>query len=449
MKAKILAAAAAGLLGSTTTNAAALYFDFNSNFHSPNASVFLFGASGQMATITNNAGFSENVVLNGDGFFNQFLPNQYQQSGTGVRNTGFQISSADPLAAYFVNRASATTDMAYILERGSLGTDYVIASQGGSIGEGSQVMIQAVEDNTTITFTPKGGAPIVQTLQAGETYKYTGGSTDLTGSFVSSDKDVAVSSGHECAQVPVGRVACDLLIEQMIPTDRLSNEYYVAASDAAGGAVGEDLVRVIATVDNTQVSVNGVVVATLDAGEVHEFSQSGNSGSRVTATADVAVAQYLIGTGRSGQLTDPAFSMVPGADSWLAEYRLATPDGAQAFNENYASIVIGLADLNSLMLDGVAVDVSGFTAIGMSGFARGVVDLPLGLFDLTADSEFLVMLGGGAQADSYFTYGGATFAPGISPPPPPPPGDVPAPGAIGLLGLGLLGLGLRRRRKMA
>ncbi|OYU44171.1 MAG: hypothetical protein CFE44_14375, partial [Burkholderiales bacterium PBB4] len=338
----------------------------------------------------------------------------------------------------------ATTDMTYLQDSNALGTNYVVASMGGGFGEGSQVAVHATQDNTQITFTPKGGAAINVTLQKGETYKYAGGSTDLTGSSVTADKAVAVFSGHACAQVPIGTSFCDTLLEQAIATDKLSKVYEVAASKGATLA-GGDLVRVIATTNGTQVKVNGAVVATLNKGQFHEMTLAANTGAKIETSEVAAVAQYLKGGG--GSNTDPAMSYVPGKDTWLKSYRLATPSGGAAFSVNYASIVIATDDLDSLLLNGADVDTSSFTAIGTTGLSRGNVDLALGLFEMSAANSFLLMLGGGSGADSYYTYGGATFAPGISEPPT--TNNVPIPGTIFLVGAALASLGLTRKRRAA
>lgn len=446
----VYASTFAGFLGMTAppmATAGAVYFDFNQNLNSPNASLFLFGEAGQTATVSNLMGFSQNVVLGGSGFYNLPIPNGYQQTGTGIRSSGFMVQSSQPIGGYFINRAPASTDMTYLLDSTALDRNYVVASQGDGFGEGSQVAIHATADGTNVTFTPRGGAPINVVLNAGETYKYAGGASNLTGSTVSADKNVAVFAGHACAQVPAGTPYCDTLLEQMIPTSKLSKEYMLTASEGASRAAnGADLVRVIATQDGTQVSVNGSVVATLGTGDSYEFNLAAGNGAQVSASAPVAIAQYL--TGGSGTNTDPAMSMVPGSDTWLDSYRLATPSGDQAFNENYASIVIDTDALGSLMLNGSAVNTAGFGAIGSTGFSRGIVDLPLGLFELTASDPFLVMLGGGSSFDSYLTYGGSTFSPGVSPPPPPPPPNgVPEPTGTLLFGAGLAAWGFTRLRR--
>lgn len=443
--ASVLALAIAGLCG-TAAQAGEIFFDFNTNLNSGTPSVFLFGNANQTATVTNLAGFSQNVTLGLDGFFNLSIPLSSAQLGTGIRNTGFQVVSPNPIAGYFVNRATASTDMTFLFDSASLGTNYVVASQGGGFGEGSQVAIHATVNNTAVTFTPKGGAPINVILNAGETYKHAGGITDLTGSTISADQAVAVFSGHSCAQVPIGVTFCDTLVEQMIPNNRLSTTYALTASKGAQISFSQsDLVRVVATQNATVVKVGGVVVATLAAGAVHEFSLARDSGVLVEASAPVLVAQYLMGG--QGANTDPAMSVVPGADTWLNSYRLSTPTDAQAFLVNYASIVIDMNDLDSLRLDGSLVNPALFSLIPGTDFMQGIVDLPLGLFELTADTPFEVMLGGGSNADSYFTFGGATFAPGVSPPPPPPPNGVPEPATLALLAMGLLGIGAGRSRK--
>ncbi len=425
-------------------NASELFFDYNKNTVGlgGDSSVFLFGSAGQSATVSNQAGFNQNVTLGADGFFNLVIPDIYQQSGTGIANSGFKIVSPTAIGGYFVNRKGFSTDMTYLLDSGALGTNYVVASQGNGFGEGSQVAIHATQNNTNVTFTPIGSAPITVTLQAGETYKYAGGATNLTGSQVVSDKAVAVFGGHECAQVPAGTTFCDTLLEQMIPTDKLSKTYYLAASQGSAlASTTSDLVRVIATADNTEIKVGGVVVATKNKGEYHEFSLSSLTGTTVEASSAVMVAQYL--KGGAGNNTDPAMSLVPGADTWLKSYRLSTPSGTQDFLVDYASIVIKQTDLGSLLLDGVLVDTSGCTAIAGTAYDRCDVTLPNGLFSLTADNPFLVMLGGGSNADSYFTYGGSTFAPGVSPPVDP---RVPEPGMLSLLGVAMAGMGYARSR---
>jgi len=155
-------------------------------------------------------------------------------------------------------------------------------------------------------------------------------------------------------------------------------------------------------------------VATLNKGDVHEFSLPEKTGARVRRLAtrdDGAVSE-----GRPGRQYRSGSVHGAGRRQWLDEYRLATPSGTQDFVVDYASLVILTADPGSLLLNGVAVNTANLTGITDTFFSRGIVDFPNGLFTLDAAHDFRVMLGGGSNADSHFTFGGSTFAPGISPP---------------------------------
>ncbi len=442
----LLSLALAGLtLGSLTLSSAqagVLYFDYNRTIEGATlASVFLFGNAGQAVNISNLAGFNTNVILDANGAYNLGISTLYEQIGTGVHNTGFKIVSADPLGGIFFNREPFTSDAALLIEEANLGTHYVVASHGDGMSEGSQIMVHATQDNTDVTLQLATGGVVAVTLQAGETYKYVGGDDELTGSRVSASAKVAVFGGHACANVPVDAINhCDVMIEQMMPNEALSSLYHVSASHGASVAPsGADLFKIIASEDNTAVSIDGVVVANLDAGEVHQFDLLANTGATIESSAPVMVAQYLVGG--EGTETDPSMALVPGADAWLKSYQLATPDGAAAFDYNFASVVINTADLATLMLNGVLVDTNGFSAIASTGFSRGLVDLPWGLFNLAAANPFLMMLGGNSLADSYLTFGGSTFAPGFLP-----PVAAAEPASLALFGLGGLMLSFSRRR---
>lgn len=400
-----------------------LYFQMNPNFDTGGQrQVFIFGAPNVTGNVIGANGFAEAFDLGAQGFAVVTLAVSAELSSGTVQNLGFKVVSDSAVSGYFLSRRTASTDMTYLIDGGSLGTDHFVLGYQNISAD--QISVQATVDNTVVTFRPANGTPFDVTLNAGQTYMFTANS-NLTGSRVLSTQPVAVFSGNRCTNIPTGVSACDHIVEQMPSLEVLSSSYLLAQTPRTG-SLG-NVFRAVATADATEIRVNGTVVATLDAGQYYEGRVVG--GIEVSANNKILVGQYLIGQGQAAANSDPAMTIVPGQDQWLNSYVFAAPSGSANFPTDFVSIIIGTADLGTLLLDGAAVDGGLFSQLGTSAFSFGNIDVSstTGPFSISAANPFQLLLSGFDSFDSYFTYGGAAFSPGASPPPdtpPPPPANV-------------------------
>jgi PKD repeat protein len=219
--------------------------------------------------------------------WNEF-PNQ-------VYNRGVRITSTNLITAYFEVGTINNPDIFSLKGRNSLGRDFFVPFQNVHYNQPlatrpySGIYIVAIEDNTRVTITPTrpvfpgrpAGVPFDVILNRGQSigiapddYNNTGQSAanHLGGTRVQSTKPIAVTTSDDSVRgLPGG--CYDLIGDQLIPTTIIGTEY-IAMKGRLQANLNEGF-YVTGTQPNTQVYVDGTLVAMIGPGQMyrHTFTQ--------------------------------------------------------------------------------------------------------------------------------------------------------------------------------
>jgi hypothetical protein len=371
----------------------------------------------------NNPSFSQTVSVTPGQVRVVTLPNATHQGWSAGRtlNNALRLSSSDEFVSYLVNRATATSDAAMALPIDALGTSYIVTTYRGSSAhteDRSQFLVVAPFDATTVTITPAAtlrrpvpatnappNVPFQITLERGQGFRgeavaFNG---DLSGTIVEADRPVAVLNGNICTNIPSTTAACDHIFEVAHPLRSWGNSALVAnLPNRTGGSI----YRVMASVDGTQITRDGVLQATLNRGK---FLETGPlTGSHVfEADHPIFVTQFMTGDGAPGATDgDPAMANMIPPDQYLESYTFSTVGGAQ-FRSHFLTLIAPSSSVGTLKLDGVPVAASQFTAIGSTGFSSALLTLPEGTHTTSSPSPHGITVEGINAFDSYIYPGGA------------------------------------------
>ena len=128
----------------------------------------------------------------------------------------------------------------------------------------TSVVMVGTENVTTLTLTPSQNAYIKinniaawSQLTTGVVYSYqinrldilyiAALGRDLSGTKIVASKPISVFSGHECAWIPSTVYPCDIIMEQMLPTELYGKVYYIAPLSSRNRYT----VKIIAAESNT------------------------------------------------------------------------------------------------------------------------------------------------------------------------------------------------------
>ena len=212
---------------------------------------------------------------------------------------------------------------------------------------------------------------------------------DMTGSRVTADRPVQVFGGHSCAIVPYHKMACDHL-EVQLPPIQTWGKKYVGMPMLDGNVSGQNLVRVVAAFDDTQVTITpqqgDVGQFVLQANQWKEFFVS--TAFEAVATKAVMVGQYLLGQqypDPPAERGDPALTTLVPSEQYRKDYVFVAPSSYNAETKGQNFLLVTRSPGMGVFLDGNLVEAEWKKA---GGWELGIVPINGGTHSIKSATEF-------------------------------------------------------------
>lgn len=405
-------------LNAQSTKGKEFWFGYIENLVNATPDVYISAEQDVTGTIeVPGLGFTQNFNVVGGTTQSYALPNgALPPYNEGVHNLAVHVTSCDSITVYAVNPGSASADATVVYPKTSLGINYTVLNMTGNPGDwGDAAIIVATEDNTEIEITPSvatdggqpAGVPFTITLNQGEMYQLThnSGADDLTGTTIEGVNTTfclpfAVFSGSQCINIG-GCTACDHIYEQLLPTSNLGQTY--AAIPLA--LKNTTHYRVMATENNTDVLIDGVNVATLNAGQFYQYDN--NNYSIIQGSAPIAVMQYAEGVSCGGP-GDPFQVLLYPIEQSLENITFnafQTP----LVNDYWVNILVETVNVPNVVLDGanIAGQFTQFPADPNYSYAR--INIAQGDHNLFSPGGTLAIIYGWGNAESFGYCAGASL----------------------------------------
>jgi hypothetical protein len=373
-----------------------------------------------------------------------------------VETNGIQITATQPVSVVALNYDAHASAAFNCFPAPLLGTNYWVLARASSIygddGCYSQFAIVATADDTTVWITPSPNAHLEghpdryptnlmqgQTYQIGNSdqigtngYDYT---SDVTGTWITSDKPIALFAGASTAFVPdtITRSG-NPLVQEQLPVDTWGTQ---ALALSFAGRTNGDSYRVLAAYSNTVITITGTVITRVDtnslpwtvttsnevmvvtnqAGQCYDIILDGPAEFR--ASQPIQVAQFANGFEADLQpdgTGDPCEVLLPPTGRYLqTNIVFSLPNDGLTGDfydyESYVNIIVPQSALTSTLVDGSTVDATNFVRIGTSGYYGAQLPLTNDVFGatthtVTSSQPIGVQAYGFGDTDAYAYFGG-------------------------------------------
>lgn len=341
---------------------------------------------------------------------------QGETVGSGVFPNGILVETADDVAVFALNYEAYTSDATVVAPEQTLGNHYYVMAYKDyqTFSSPSEFLVVAAYDNTTIEITPSvattagqaANVPFQVTLNAGQVYQVQS-NNDLSGSLVTSFdsgngcKDFALFGGNICTGVICKY--CDHLNEQMFPTSTWGMTYVLPPLLTRNS----DRYRVQASVNGTQVTVNGGVPINLNAGQHYQFNTG--QASVVSANNPISVYQFSMGSDCDGTNSDPFTINLSPVEQTL---KVITFNAftSSVISNYYLNVVTTTANTNLVTLDGNNIGGQFTTFPSNPTYSYARLNITQGNHTLASDSGVLGYVYGYGNDESYGYSAGANLS---------------------------------------
>jgi hypothetical protein len=382
----------------------------------PDLTLYITGSTATTGTVTvAGESFSEGFSVTPGSVTAVNLPTGTQiDANDGIEEKAIHVTAGAPVIVYGLSDYPYTTDAYTALPTSVAGTSYTVLAYGGG-GIASEFSVVATEDNTEVTITPSvdagagrlAGVPYTVTLNQGQEYQLQA-PEDLTGTKITATAPVSVFGGNECADIPSNQYsACDYVIEQDIPDAAWGTSFLTVPLKTRSKG---DYFEAVADANDTEVKLNGTVIATLNAGE--HYSQEVEGESEWSSSKPIELSQDSNGSTWDGTTGDPSMTIIPPYQQFETSYTITTPVNSTTIFENYVNLVVPKSAVGLVEIDGAPVPASEYNPIDSSEFEGAQVSLTPGSHVITGNGEpFGAFSYGFSEYNAYSYYGGMSLAP--------------------------------------
>jgi hypothetical protein len=318
-------------------------------------------------------------LTTGQQFFHQINDFDILHRTSGViESKGVYVNSTGKVSVYAFNERFRSADGTVILPITTLGKDYYITSHfevmttlvnyEPNANNESTLLVVGVEDNTRIEITPSVETlsshlpliPFIITLNRGQSYQIkargdlTGTRVRVVGENVEECKNLAVFGGNKWTSVGDCGQANDNLFQQAYPVNTWGTEFFHIP--LAGRSSGE-LVKVLASENNTSVFVNGENRGLINAGKFLSLNFSANELANIRTDKPSSVTVFA----KSQGCNDPNQSLFNDGDPFMITYspnqqllKNITFNALQlpSITSHYVNIIVNTASKDQTRLDG-------------------------------------------------------------------------------------------------